>query len=219
MNYTVENYLKGLYALSAHYPKGVTTNALAGHMATKASSVTDMLKKLDEKGLVKHAPYYGTVLTLKGKKIALEIVRKHRLWEVFLVDKLHFGWDQVHEIAEQLEHVASPELVNRLDKYLNFPRFDPHGDPIPNKKGKFQQEQLLTLTEVPVGTKVLIRGVRDHSPGYLQHLQSLQMTPGQRISVVHRLEYDQSCVIQFHSNKEKIQISKLTADQLWCIAL
>ena len=135
MTTSEENYLKVIYHLSNLSPKGVNTNAIAGMLDTKASSVTDMLKKLSDKELVDYQKYQGVFLTEKGKLNAKMIVRKHRLWEVFLVEKLGFAWDEVHEVAEELEHIRSEKLINQLDKFLNFPSFDPHGDPIPNAKG------------------------------------------------------------------------------------
>ena len=136
MTTSEENYLKVIYHLSNLSPKGVNTNAIAGMLDTKASSVTDMLKKLSDKELVDYQKYQGVFLTDKGKLNAKMIVRNHRLWEVFLVEKLGFAWDEVHEVAEELEHIRSEKLINQLDKFLNFPSFDPHGDPIPNAKGE-----------------------------------------------------------------------------------
>ncbi len=136
MTTSEENYLKVIYHLSNLSPKGVNTNAIAGMLDTKASSVTDMLKKLSDKELVDYQKYQGVFLTDKGRLNAKMIVRNHRLWEVFLVEKLGFAWDEVHEVAEELEHIRSEKLINQLDKFLNFPSFDPHGDPIPNAKGE-----------------------------------------------------------------------------------
>ena len=136
MTTSEENYLKVIYHLSNLSPKGVNTNAIAAMLDTKASSVTDMLKKLSEKDWINYQKYQGVSLTDKGKFNAKIIVRKHRLWEVFLVEKLGFAWDEVHEVAEELEHIQSEKLINQLDQFLNFPSFDPHGDPIPNAKGE-----------------------------------------------------------------------------------
>ena len=134
-----ENYLKAIFKLSGEKNEAATTNAIAEELNTKASSVTDMIKKLTDKSLVKSQKYQGTLLTNKGRKIAVNIVRKHRLWEVFLVKKLNFYWDEVHDIAEQLEHIKSPKLVEHLDSFLGYPKYDPHGDPIPNAEGEFQK--------------------------------------------------------------------------------
>ena len=150
MTISEENYLKVIYHLSLVSPKGVNTNAIAGMLDTKASSVTDMLKKLADKDLVAYKKYQGVTLTENGTLTAKMIVRKHRLWEVFLVDKLSFSWDEVHEIAEELEHIKSEKLINKLDSFLNYPAFDPHGDPIPNQKGeitKLQKQLLINVLE------------------------------------------------------------------------
>ena len=138
---TEENYLKAIYSLSLKNEKLVSTNDIAKKLGTKASSVTDMLKKLADKKLVDYTKYHGTSLTKKGVKISLLIVRKHRLWETFLVEKLHFKWTEVHVLAEQLEHIKSEELTNRLEAFLEFPTHDPHGDPIPNKDGIVPNEK------------------------------------------------------------------------------
>nr|MBP6557827.1 metal-dependent transcriptional regulator [Flavobacterium sp.] len=147
MTTSEENYIKVIYHLSLVSPKGVNTNAIAGMLETKASSVTDMLKKLSEKDLVSYQKYQGVSLTENGLLSAKMIVRKHRLWEVFLVEKLAFNWDEVHEIAEELEHIKSEALINKLDAFLGFPAFDPHGDPIPNEKGVIQKVNKLLLSE------------------------------------------------------------------------
>src|SRR6476620_10565441 len=135
MTFSEENYLKTIYHITSSSGAEVSTNAIAEKMETKASSVTDMLKKLADKDLVHYKKYQGVSLTDKGLHSAKMIVRKHRLWEIFLVEKLAFSWDEVHDIAEQLEHIKSEQLVNKLDAFLNFPTEDPHGDPIPNAEG------------------------------------------------------------------------------------
>ena len=147
MTFSEENYLKIIYHLSYEENTEVTTNAIAEAMQTKASSVTDMLKKLHEKGWVTHIKYQGVSLTDEGKKCALFVIRKHRLWEVFLVEKLHFSWDEIHEVAEQLEHIQFDKLVEELDKFLLYPEKDPHGDPIPNREGNMpiMKNELLSL--------------------------------------------------------------------------
>ena len=134
-----ENYLKSIYHLEAIHGKGISTNSIAKKLETKASSVTDMIKKLAEKEVLVYKKYQGVSLKTLGRKEAITIVRKHRLWEVFLVDKLNFSWDEVHDVAEQLEHIKSPKLIDELDVFLGFPKMDPHGDPIPDKEGNFQK--------------------------------------------------------------------------------
>lgn len=138
---TEENYIKAIYKLCEKSADAVSTNAIAEKMHTKAASVSDMLKKLSKKKLINYRKYQGVTLTAKGEKLALAIVRKHRLWELFLVQKLNFKWDEVHDIAEQLEHIQSDELVKRIDKFLDHPKFDPHGDPIPDVNGKLHPQR------------------------------------------------------------------------------
>jgi DtxR family Mn-dependent transcriptional regulator len=202
MNETVDNYLKGLYALSLKHPKGVSNSALAERMSTKASSVTDMLQKLGDKGLVKYTPYYGSHLTAKGKRLAVDVVRKHRLWEVFLVEKLGFAWDEVHDIAEQLEHVVSPELIARLDRYLGHPQFDPHGDPIPDAQGNVvDSRQAYPLADFRKGDTVQLAGVVESSNAFLQYLKSQNLKLGSNIKVLNLFDFDQSMLIS-HGNSE-----------------
>src|SRR5690606_30039252 len=168
--YSEENYIKAIFHLQHISVEGVSTNAIADQMDTKASSVTDMIKKLAEKDLINYVKYQGVTLTEKGRKTALSIIRKHRLWEVFLVEKLDFTWDEVHEVAEQLEHIHSEKLIDRLDKLLDFPKFDPHGDPIPSKDGKFQERDKILLSELPVGEGGICVGVKDSSSSFLKFL-------------------------------------------------
>ena len=176
--HTEENYLKAIYKLSDQGKTVVSTNSIAGSLHTKASSVTDMLKKLSEKKLINYEKYQGVTLTKAGAKIALKIIRKHRLWEVFLVDQLKFKWDEVHDIAEQLEHVVAPEMVNRLDKYLDFPKFDPHGDPIPDQNGVFSNRKEFSLADLKSDDRGIIVGVNDSSATFLQYLEKKKLVMG-----------------------------------------
>src|SRR6202012_2708796 len=155
-----ENYLKSIYHLSQN-AVSVSTNQLAALLNTKASSVTDMLKKLADKGLVNYTPYQGVSLTAAGEKIAVNIIRKHRLWEYFLVEKLQFKWDEVHEMAEEMEHISSVELIDRLDKFMNYPTQDPHGDPIPDRDGNFKKHELQPIASLNIDEGGIISGVRD----------------------------------------------------------
>lgn len=214
MNTHLENYLKSIYALSLEAEGAVSTNAIAGRLSMKASSVTDMLLKLNEKGYVRHRKYYGTDLTAKGRRLAMEVVRKHRLWEMFLVEKLGFGWDEVHEIAEQLEHVQSNNLIDRLDEFLGFPTHDPHGDPIPTKDGKLPELVFVNLGDLELGKKAVVRAVKDHSAAFLRHLTKLELEPGQKFQISDRLEYDRTCKLILLPGKREIQISASTADNL-----
>ncbi len=198
-SYTEENYLKAIYSLAQKSEnKGASTNAIATALATKASSVTDMVKKLAEKKLVNYKKYQGVTLTEKGKSVAVNIIRKHRLWEVFLVDKLNFKWDEVHDIAEQLEHIKSPELTQRLDQFLDFPKFDPHGDPIPDAEGNIlNHAEMNLLSELKQGEKGVVVGVKDSSSGFLQHLENQNLMLGTKLIVAQIFEYDQSMNIEF----------------------
>ncbi|MEO6521246.1 MAG: metal-dependent transcriptional regulator [Mucilaginibacter sp.] len=198
-SYTEENYLKAIYHLSINGNESVSTNSIAAVMNTKAASVTDMLKKLFEKKLINYARYQGVSLTDEGKTIAVSIVRKHRLWEFFLVEKLQFKWDEVHDVAEELEHITSAELVDRLDKFLGFPKYDPHGDPIPDVNGRFNTNELKPISELLVNGGGIIMGVREHMPQFLQYLEKMKLTIGNHIKVIEVVEYDQSVIIQLNT--------------------
>lgn len=195
-----EDHLKAIHALMSSGGKA-STNAISERLNTKASSVTDMLKKLADKGLVKHQPYYGARLTVKGEKLALHLVRKHRLWETFLVSRLGFGWGEVHEVAEQLEHVSSEKLVEKLDEYLGRPAFDPHGDPIPDRNGKMEQRALQQLTECPLGEPLRIVAVDDPSDALLDHLDNKGIAIGIVITVTDRSEFDGSIQLRVRTRK------------------
>ena len=200
---TEENYLKAIYKLSKLAPSGVSTKSIGDVLSIKSPTVSDMLKRLSEKKLINYARYKGVSLTKKGDSIALNIIRKHRLWETFLVDVLDFKWDEVHTIAEQLEHINSIELVNRLDEYLDFPQFDPHGDPIPDRNGKIVQRIENTLDKVTAGNDVVMVGVKDHSPNFLKYLARLGLDLGEKISVVNIIDYDNSYIIKLVDESEK----------------
>lgn len=207
MTFTEENYLKEIYHLSLDMPGEITTNAIAGRLNTKAATVTDMLKKLFEKKWIDYAPYQGVKLTRKGKSLALEIVRKHRLWEVFLVQKLEMSWTEVHEIAEQLEHIQSDLLIDRLDKFLGFPRFDPHGDPIPDTKGNIMSQYQKSILELTVNAKASVAGVKLHTPQFLNHLEKIGLVIGREFRISERNEFDDSMTLLLDDN-QKIIISK-----------
>ncbi|MCU0422071.1 MAG: metal-dependent transcriptional regulator [Bacteroidia bacterium] len=207
-----ENYLKAIYKLSELDTQAVSTNAIADLLQTKAASVTDMIKKLSDKRLLKYEKYKGVELTDKGKKIAIETVRKHRLWECFLYDKLKFGWDEVHEIAEQLEHIQSEVLVDKLDEFLEFPTHDPHGDPIPGKNGIVKKTNFILLSELELDKKAIMAGVVDHSSVFLQYLNKLEITLGIQVQLVERNEYDGSIEIQIQ--RKKLHLSKEVAKNI-----
>ncbi|SEN92529.1 iron (metal) dependent repressor, DtxR family [Mucilaginibacter gossypiicola] len=206
-----ENYLKAIYHLAVN-DGNASTNQIASSLNTKASSVTDMLKKLADKSLINYIPYQGVSLTPSGEKIAIGIIRKHRLWEYFLVEKLNFKWDQVHDLAEEMEHISSEELIDRLDKFMGYPKHDPHGDPIPDCHGRFDTHELKPVSAVTVNEGGTISGVRDHSSSFLQYLDKKQLTIGCKIMITDIIEYDHSVVVQT-GNKE-VHISREAANNI-----
>lgn len=209
--FTEENYLKAIYHLSIK-TESVSTNQIAASLNTKAASVTDMLKKLAEKELINYAKYQGVTLTKAGEKIALNIIRKHRLWEYFLVEKLDFKWDEVHEVAEELEHISSKELVDRLDDFMGNPKYDPHGDPIPDSNGRFKAHELKPVSSIEVNKTGMISGVRDHSTAFLQYLEKMGLTIGKKVKVEEVNTYDHS--VTLHVEDRKVHISHEVANNL-----
>lgn len=198
---TEENYIKAIYALSSEHGGVASTTELSERLSNKAGSVTEMLKRLSLKKLIHYMPYQGVSLTPSGKRVAIEVVRRHRLWEVFLVQALGFKWDEVHDLAEQLEHVQSKILTDRLDSFLGFPRFDPHGDPIPDARGKLNEKRTQPLTGVMVGGRYVFIGVANHSPAFLKHLTSLGLSIGGAIEVIAVNEYDRSMLVNIDNQK------------------
>ena len=195
-----EDYLKAVYHLEKEN-LSVSTNSLASYLNMKPSSVSDMLKKLAEKKYINYEKYKGTSLTKKGKSIALKIIRKHRLWESFLVDKLGFSWASVHSIAEQLEHIKSEELIDKLDEFLDFPKYDPHGDPIPAKNGsieKLNQKLLIDFVENETG---IIKGVKKATPSLLNYLDDLKINLGDIVKVEKIIDFDRSFIINIKNKK------------------
>jgi DtxR family transcriptional regulator, Mn-dependent transcriptional regulator len=213
MTQSEENYIKVIYHLNVASPKGVNTNAIALMMETKASSVTDMLKKLAEKELLDYQKYQGVTLTEKGQLAAKMIIRKHRLWEVFLVNKLGFAWDEVHEIAEELEHIKSEKLIDKLDAYLEFPGFDPHGDPIPNSKGEMVLTHKLVLSEAESDEDYICVGVKNSSADFLQYLDKQNISLGSKIKVVAKEAFDGS--LQIVVSDKDLVISNKIAENLF----
>lgn len=196
-----ENYLKAIYHLSDGGKKSVSTNDIAAEINTKAASVSDMLRKLGEKEVIEYRKYYGLQITETGKRYALQTIRKHRLWEVFLVEKLNFAWDEVHEVAEQLEHIQSPLLIQRLDAYLNYPKFDPHGDPIPDEFGDVRSRPRVQLNDMEVDQIGQIVAVKDSSAAFLRYLDKVGAYIGARIKVLDKVEFDGSLEILVDQKK------------------
>lgn len=203
MTFTIseENYLKAIYHLSDGGKKSVSTNDIASEIKTKPASVSDMLRKLGEKKVIDYRKYYGVQITDEGKKHALEVIRKHRLWEVFLVDKLNFAWDEVHEVAEQLEHIKSTLLIQRLDEFLNYPKFDPHGDPIPDEFGDVKSKPRVALNEMEINQSGQIVAVKDSSASFLRYLDKVGAYIGARIKVMDKVEFDGSLEILVDQKK------------------
>lgn len=207
-----ENYLKSVYHLQQH-SSIVNTNALAQHLDTKPSSVTDMLKKLHSKKLLNYEPYKGFYLNKEGTKAALATIRKHRLWELFLVNKLDFGWDEVHEVAEQLEHINSKKLIDRLDAFLDYPGFDPHGDPIPDSNGKITYQDQVRLSDLPINQPAAICSVASQSAELFDFLRKKYIQIGTVIEVKARISFDNSLEIKI-KNHSTIHISEQVANIL-----
>jgi DtxR family transcriptional regulator, Mn-dependent transcriptional regulator len=199
MTTSEENYIKVIYHLSLVSPNGVNTNAIAGMLNTKASSVSEMLKKLSDKEVLIYQKYQGVNLTEKGLLSAKMIVRKHRLWEVFLVEKLDFSWDEVHEIAEELEHIKSEKLINKLDEFLDFPSVDPHGDPIPDENGAVKKVEKLLLSEAKLLIDYQCVGVKDTSVAFLQYLDKQNISLGSKIKVIEKENYDETLTIEMQN--------------------
>jgi len=211
MTFSEENYLKTIYHLTTISDTEISTNAIAEKIATKASSVTDMLKKLADKDLVNYKKYQGVSLTNKGKLTAKMIVRKHRLWEVFLVEKLNFSWDEVHDIAEQLEHIKSEKLINKLDDFLGNPTEDPHGDSIPNARGQIIAIEKQLLSEVSENKTGICVGVKDSSSEFLKYLDKQEIALGSRIEIIEKETFDSSLKIKVNS-KELIISNKIAGN-------
>lgn len=213
MTFSEENYLKTIFHLTNLSDLEVSTNAIAEMMETKASSVTDMLRKLSEKDFVNYKKYQGVSLTEKGKMTAKMIVRKHRLWEVFLVDKLNFSWDEVHDIAEQLEHIKSEQLIDKLDDFLGNPTEDPHGDPIPDAQGRMVKTDKQLLSELILNQKGICVGVKDSSADFLKYLDKQEIALGSKIEIISKETFDLSTKIKVDS--KELTISNKIASNLY----
>ena len=207
-----ENYIKNIYHLQQ--PGGfVTTNELAATLGAKPASVTDMLKKLKTKKLLNYEPYREFNLSVAGKKAALAIVRRHRLWEYFLVEKLQFGWDEVHEVAEELEHIGSKKLIDRLDAFLNYPQTDPHGDPIPDSQGRLSNRRQQSLLDMPLNKTAVVSGIGRQTHEMLELLQHKQILIGTKIEVRKKFPFDNSIELKI-PNKPVMTISEQVAKNI-----
>ncbi len=211
-----ENYIKCIYHLQ-EAGNTVSTNNIAGGIQTKPASVTDMLKKLEAKGLLHYQKYYGVKLSAEGLKVALSIIRRHRLWEFFLVTHLKFGWDEVHDIAEQLEHIKSEQLIEKLDIFMGHPKFDPHGDPIPDGKGKMKSQHQTNLLEARLGLDYEVCAVSDQSSAMLEMLSQKHLQIGTKINIKKRFPFDQS--LELEAEKTTISVSEQLARHLFVKAI
>ncbi len=214
--FTEENYLKALLKITLdNEVEEVGTNELAAHLALKPATVTDMLKKLKEKQLIGYEKYGKISLTAQGRKQAIEVLRKHRLWETFLCQKLEFTWDEVHEIAEQLEHIQSVKLVNKLDKFLDYPKFDPHGDPIPNEQGEIKVKFKKTLAQVGVGENCQMVAVKTNTAVFLQYVVEVGLGIQTAIKVIGKHEYD--ALMEIEVGGKKATVSQKFAENIFII--
>ncbi len=210
LSYTEENYLKAIFRIgSDHDSDDAGTNELAAYLSVKPASVNEMLKKLKDKKLVHYEKYGKITLTKSGRENAIDIIRKHRLWETFLYEKLEFSWDEVHEVAEELEHIQSKKLIDKLDKFLDYPVFDPHGDPIPNEKGIFKKQSKKMLSEIEVGKSCKMVAVKDNSGSFLQYVVSLGLGINNKIKVISREKFDGQTSLEING-KVKIVSQKFT---------
>ena len=208
-----ENYLKAIFHLQEEEGM-VTTNALAAELNTRAASVTDMLKKLKAQKLLLYEKYQGFRLSNEGRKVAIQIIRKHRLWELFLVEKLHFGWEEVHEIAEELEHISSRKLIDRLDEFLGFPTSDPHGDPIPDAQGKLISRNDISLVDLKMNKMAEVTNISDQTPEMLDLLKHKNISLGTRLEIRKRFSVDNSVEIRI-KNQSPVTISEHVAKNVF----
>ena len=214
LSQTEENYLKALFHLTSEKSEA-GTNELAAHLNVKPATANDMLKKLKEKKLIAYEKYGKTSLTPLGKKQAIQIIRKHRLWETFLYEKLNFTWDEVHDVAEQLEHIDSPKLIEQLEVFLGYPEFDPHGDSIPNAKGELKIQARKTLSQVAVGKTCKLVAVRDNSASFLQYVVKVGLGLSSKIKVVSRQDFDGTMEIEV--NGLKSVVSQKFAENIYVV--
>ncbi|TRX50679.1 metal-dependent transcriptional regulator [Fulvivirga sp. M361] len=214
LSFAEENYLKAIYHLSEQSGDSVSTNAIAEILNTKAASVTDMIKRLSGKGILSYQKYKGVNVSESGRKAALQVIRKHRLWETFLVEKLKFNWDEVHDVAEQLEHIKSPLLIKRMDEFLGYPKYDPHGDPIPDEHGEFKAKPQVAISECEVNRSGIVVSVKDDSPEFLRYLDKIGAYLGAKVKVLDKVDFDGSMEIQI-DNKKIVFISREVSENIW----
>ena len=214
LSHAEENYLKAIYQLSEHGQQSVSTNTLAATLHTSPAAVTDMVQRLHHKGLATYLKYQGVNISASGKKQAIQVLRKHRLWEVFLVEKLKFAWDEVEEVAEQLEHTQSLLLIQRLDDFLGNPAYSPHGEPIPDAQGGMRTKMQVALSQLEAGSSGIMMAVREDTPLFLQYLSKRGIYLGAKISVIEKIAFDQSMDISIDGHP-KVNISLQVSDNIF----
>ncbi|MDQ3021082.1 MAG: metal-dependent transcriptional regulator [Bacteroidota bacterium] len=214
MNKSLEDYLKNIYSIQIASGK-VSTSILAEKLSISSAAVSDMISKLSKTGYIKNTPYKGFEITKKGEIIALNLIRKHRIWEVFLLEHLNYPWEKVHNEAENLEHASSDDLILRLEKFLNFPKFDPHGHPIPDKHGKIHSEKSISAVELNVGDSAVIKQVSDESSEVLEYLSKVGLKLNDEIRVIEKINFDNS--IQIHFRSGNIFLSEKLANNIYVI--
>mmetsp|Transcript_19005 Transcript_19005/g.44268 ORF Transcript_19005/g.44268 Transcript_19005/m.44268 type:complete len:220 (-) Transcript_19005:2162-2821(-) len=217
LSYTEENYLRAIHQCALENRKTVSTNTIAAVLHTSPAAVTDMVQKLHNKGLVVYQKYRGARISALGKTYALQIIRKHLLWEVFLVEKLKFGWEEVHELAEQLEHIPSPLLIQRLDDFLGNPTYSPHGEPIPNAQGVCTHKVSMALTNIKAGGSGVVTAVKEGTPQFLQYLSKRGIYIGAKISVIEKIPFDQSMEISV-DYLPRVNISQKVSDNILVVS-
>jgi DtxR family Mn-dependent transcriptional regulator len=210
-----ENYLKAIYKLTSKNPDGGFTNDIAFELNVKPSSVSEVLKKLSENLYINYTKYKAVTLTDTGKQIALKTIRKHRLWEVFLVEKLGYKWDEIHPMAEELEHIHFDDLTERLAVFLGNPQLDPHGDPIPDSNGNMIVNKSIKLTAVKLGETVAMTGIDHDSPAFLRHLNRLGLTLGTKLTILEIVEFDKSMLVRMNEENE-FYLSAEIASNILC---
>ncbi len=215
MNFSIseENYIKAIFHLQQQ-DGFATTNEVANVLNTKPASVTDMMKKLKLKKLLHYEPYQGFRLSTEGNKVAIGVIRRHRLWEYFLSEKLNFTWDEVHEVAEDLEHVSNRKLIDRLDEFLGFPKFDPHGDPIPDINGNFAVTRVVSLQDLAINTKAVVSNIKDQSTEILEVLQHKKISIGSKLEVKKKFDFDNSLEVKI-GRQPSITISEQLANNIF----
>jgi DtxR family transcriptional regulator, Mn-dependent transcriptional regulator len=202
---TEENYLKALLHLTLISEREEAgTNEIAAYLGVKPATANDMLKRLKEKKVLKYEKYGKVSLTEKGRVLAIEVLRKHRLWETFLYEKLEFTWDEVHEVAEQLEHIQSHKLVDKLDKFLAYPKYDPHGDVIPNAKGEMSEPFRKTLAEMAPGKTCKMVAVKDNTAPFLQYVVQVGLGINNNIKVLSKQPYDAIMEIEVEGKRSHV---------------